>query len=138
MKEKRKEERLKDVNKITITVISEEDLPKNKIFHHKSEDISSSGAKIQSNIHLPVNTFVKIDLTLTTVCQHITTFGKVKWIKTIIKDKSYEAGIQFVNTPKKAIRKLQDYTSWGLKFPSVNPSGIPIWIFTKFNKPKSK
>ncbi|MBN1365793.1 MAG: PilZ domain-containing protein [Syntrophaceae bacterium] len=138
MKEKRKEERLKDINKITITVISEEDLPKNKTFHDRSDDISPSGVKIQSNIYLPVDTFVKIDLTLTTVHQHITTFGKVRWIKTILKNKSYEAGIQFINTPKRAIKKLQDYSLWGLKFPSINPSGIPLWIFTKFNILKSK
>jgi hypothetical protein len=134
MREKRKEERLRDVNKITITVIDEEKLPGNKTFHDQSDDISLSGAKIQSNIYLPVDTLVKIDLTLTTVHQHITTFGKVKWTRTIVKNKSYEAGVQFVNTTRKAAKKLQNYISWELKYPSVSPSGIPLWVFTKFNE----
>lgn len=139
MEEKRKAERLKELNEITITVISgEENLPKEKVFHNYSEDISVGGAKIQANILLPVDTVLKIDFTLKTLHKQITAFGKVKWIKVIFEDKSYQAGVEFVDTPKEAIKKLEDYISWKQKYPSVNPVGIPFWIFTRFNEPKSK
>ncbi len=59
MKEKRKKERLKEFNEITTTIISGE-----KNFYNYSEDISVYGAKIRGNIPLPVDTFLKIDLTL--------------------------------------------------------------------------
>jgi hypothetical protein len=36
---------------------------------------------------------------------------KVKWVKIIIDDESYEAGVEFVNTPIYAIKKLEDYIS---------------------------
>jgi hypothetical protein len=116
MEEKRKAERLKDVNEITITVVSGgKNPPKEKILYNYSEDISVSGAKIQAHIFLPVDTLLKIDFTLKKLQQKITALGKVKWIKIIIEDKYYEAGVEFVNTPSEAIQKLKGYISWKKK-----------------------
>jgi len=138
MDEKRKAERLKDVNEITITVLSGDDaLPKDKLFYNYSEDISVTGAKIQANILLPIDTLLKIDFTLKTLYKQITVFGKIKWIKIIFEDKCYEAGVEFVNTPSEAIKKLEDYISWKQKYIKLNPIGMPFWIFTKINEPKS-
>ena len=112
MKERRKAERLKELNEITISVTSEEkNIPKNKFLHNYSEDISVSGAKIQSNILLPVDTLLKIDFKLKTLEEEVTALGKVKWINVLIEDKSYEAGVEFVDTPSEAIRKLKFYIS---------------------------
>jgi len=110
MKERRKEERLKELNEITISVTSDEkNILKNKFLHNYRKNISVSGAKIQSNILLPVDTLLKIDFKLKTLEKEITTLGKVKWIKVLIEDKSYEAGVEFVDTPNEAIRKLKFY-----------------------------
>ena len=110
MKERRKEERLKELNEITISVTSDEkNILNHKFLHNYSKDISMSGAKIQSNIHLPVDTLLKIDFKLKTLEKEITTLGKVKWIKVLIEDKSYEAGVEFVDTPDEAIKKLKFY-----------------------------
>ena len=110
MKERRKEERLKELNEITISVTSDENnILNHKSLHNYSKDISMSGAKIQSNIHLPVDTLLKIDFKLKTLEKEITTLGKVKWIKVLIEDKSYEAGVEFVDTPDEAIKKLKFY-----------------------------
>jgi hypothetical protein len=54
---------------------------------------------------LPVDTLVNIDLTLESLHQKITALGKVKWIKIITEDDSYEAGMEFVDTPTEAIKK---------------------------------
>ena len=122
MKERRKAQRLKELNEITISVTSDEkNIPKNKFHHNYSEDISVSGAKIQSNILLPVDTLLKIDFKLKTLEKEVTTLGKVKWIKIIYDDESYEAGVEFVNTPDEAIKKLKDYISWKLKFKVLKP-----------------
>jgi PilZ domain len=65
MKERRKEERLKELNEITITVISDrKSLPKGEIPYNYSKDISASGAKIRTNIPLPIDTLLKIDFKL--------------------------------------------------------------------------
>jgi PilZ domain len=110
MKERRKAERLKELNEITISVTSEEkNILKNEFLNNYSKDISLSGAKIQSNILLPVDTLLKIDFKLKTLEKEITALGKVKWIKVLIEDKSYEAGVEFVDTPSESIKKLKFY-----------------------------
>ena len=116
MYEKRRAPRLKQENEVTITVLSgKHNLPKEKVIHNFSKDISASGAKIQAHLFLPIDTLLKIDITLKTVQQMITVMGKVKWIKIIIDDESYEAGVEFVNAPIYAIQRLEDYISWKKK-----------------------
>lgn len=135
MKEKRESERLNEFNEITVSVISgEETISAEKISYNYSEDISASGAKIRGNILLPVDTVLKIDFTLKTLKKQITALGKVKWIKVIIDDKFYEAGVEFVDTPSEAILKIKEYVSWKQKSARLQPFGI----IAKFNEPKPK
>ena len=112
MDERRQASRLKEENEVIITVISNRNnLPKEKIPDNHSKDISVSGAKIQTSILLPVDTLLKIDLKLKTLEQRITALGKVKWLKVLIEDKSYEAGVEFIDTPVEAIKKIEFYIS---------------------------
>ena len=121
MNEKRRAPRLMEDNEVTIIVVSGgQHLPKEKVIYDSGKDMSVSGARIHTHILLPVNTLLRIDITLKTVHQMITVMGKVKWIK-IIDDESYEEGVEFVNTPDEAIKKLKDYISWKLKNTSLNP-----------------
>jgi PilZ domain. len=121
MDEKRMAIRLKDDNEITVTVVpSEKNDPKEKFFYSYSKDISVSGAKIQTHIFLPVDTPLMIDMTLRTLRQMITVIGKVKWTKVVFEDESYEAGVEFFNTPPNdGIKKLADYISWKQKYTSL-------------------
>ena len=66
------------------------------------------GAKIQGNILLPAGTIIKIEIILKNLQQKITSLGKVKWNKFIIDNESYEAGVEFVDTPDEAIQKLYE------------------------------
>ena len=137
--EARRAERLKEEHEITITIVSEDkNLPQEEILFNLTKDISVSGVKIQCNVSLPVYTLLKIDLTLAKLHQTITAFGKVKWLKIIVENKSYEAGVEFVDTSGETIRKIEDYVSSKQKYTSLNPVGVPFWIFAKFNNAKSK
>jgi c-di-GMP-binding flagellar brake protein YcgR len=112
MQERRKEERLKELNEITISITSEKkDISKKDFLYNVSKDISTGGARIQSNILLPVDTLLQIDFKLKTLEKQITTIGKVKWIKVNIEDKTYDAGVEFVETPAEAMDKLKFYIS---------------------------
>ena len=65
MRAARKAERLDEENEIVITILSEiTNLPKEKIKYSYSEDISMTGTRIQGNVLLPIDTFLKIDLIL--------------------------------------------------------------------------
>ena len=132
MQEKRKSPRLKEFNEITIKVISEDNqIPSEKIAYNYSEDISSTGAKIRGNILLPVDTLLRIDFKLTDLEKQITALGKIKWIKVIIEDKFYEAGIEFVDTPSDAIKKIEDYISWKKQNAQQQPFSNPSWMGKK-------
>ena len=74
-----------------------------------------SGARIQSHVFLPVGTILELDFTSKTVDRKITVLGEVKWIKVIIEDVSYEAGIEFFGKPSEAIKEIGDYISWKQK-----------------------
>jgi esterase/lipase superfamily enzyme len=124
MKNQRKEDRLKEFNEITTTVISGgKNLSQETILYNYSEDISVSGARIRGNILLPVDTLLEIHFKLKNLFQKITALGKVKWIKNIVEDKYYEAGVEFINTPSDVINKLEDYIFWKQKRASLNPFG---------------
>ena len=116
MDERRRAPRLEEENELTITVVSGgKNPPKEKIIYNRSKDISVYGARIHAHLFLPVDTLLMIEMTVKTVRQIITVIGKVKWIKIIYEDESYEAGVEFVNTPTDAIKKLEDYISWKMK-----------------------
>ena len=137
--ELRKTERLNEEHEITINIVSEdENLSKEKIRYKFSKDISESGIKIQGNIPLPVDTLLKIDLTLKSLRQKITALGKVKWVEFNTEDGSFEAGVEFVDTSSEAIQKIEEYILSKQKYTSLNPLGVPFWIFAKFNKAKLK
>jgi c-di-GMP-binding flagellar brake protein YcgR len=110
--ERRSVDRLKEDNEITITVVSgKKNLSKEKIIYALSTDISESGARIQVNSFLPVDTILKIKVAVKDPPQMITAFGKVKWIKLLFASDFYEAGLEFVNTSNEMIQQLADYIS---------------------------
>ena len=122
MEERRRAPRMKEENEVTITVVSGgNNLPKEKIFYNYTKDISVCGAKIQTHILLPVDTLLELDFTSKGVRHQINALGKVKWVKVIIEDESYEAGVEFFSNPSAAVKKLGDYISWKLKSQSPNP-----------------
>ena len=103
-------------SEVTITILAGgKKYPKEKVIYNTSKDISVSGAKLQSNIFLPIDTLLRIDFKLKNIQQMITAIGKVKWIKIICEDECYDAGVEFVNTPREAIQKLADYITWKQK-----------------------
>jgi len=87
---------------------------------------------------LPVDTLLKIDLTLEGLRQKITAFGKVKRSEFDTEDGSFESGVEFVDTSSEAIQKIEDYILSKQKYTSLNPLGVPFWIFAKFNSAKLK
>ena len=120
MEERRRTPRMNEENEVTIMVVSEENnLTQAKIrdifIDNYTKDISASGVGIKTNILLPVDSLIELEFTSKSVREQIETLGKVKWVKVIIEDKSYEAGVEFCGAPSDAIKKLGDYISWKLK-----------------------
>ena len=55
---------------------------------------------------MPTDNFRKIDLILKNLKEKRTVFGKAKRNKVIPEGESYEAGVEFVDTPGESIKKL--------------------------------
>lgn len=117
MEERRKAPRLQEENEVTITVISDiNNFPKEKIINNFTKDISAGGARLQTNILFPVDSLMELEFTSKGLRQQINAIGKVKWVKVIIEDESYEAGVEFTSSDSTdAIKKLEDYITWKLK-----------------------
>src|SRR5271157_2065901 len=114
MEERRRAPRIKEENETTIKVVSGgKNLPEEEINDNQTKDISVCGAKIHTNILLPVNTLLELDFTSKGVHQQIKILGKVKWSKVIKENESYEIGVEFY--PSKEIETLDDYISGQLK-----------------------
>jgi hypothetical protein len=123
MLDKRKEERLKEKNAATITVISDrEKYSEEEILYTYTRDISLLGARIRAKIILPVGTYLNMELTLKELQEMIIVLAKVKWIKSIIENEYYEIGVEFVNTPIDAFTKLWDYILWKQDRSIPNPA----------------
>ena len=106
MIERRKEKRIKEVNRISI-----EYLPEGQIYRSKkvnfglTEDLSLRGIKILTDKFFPIGKVMKISLSLGRNYETIYLISKVKWIKSL-DDEAYEIGLEVVDTFEKSVRIL--------------------------------
>lgn len=129
MRERRKEDRIKELNEITISIFSGGiSVPDEKIFHSCSENISASGAQICINTLLSVDTVLAIDFTFKALKKKVSVTAKVKWSRAVIEKKLYEAGVQFAGASDEALKEISNYVSWRQKFSTLHS---PLWTFTK-------
>ena len=120
MRDKRQAERLRQENEVTIKIVSKDKLPADKkIIYHISKDISSTGAKIQTNVFLPVDTLLKIQMVLKDPPRMVAILGKVKWIRSLYADESFEAGLEFVDTSSDSIKMMSDHIDKVMKVKSL-------------------
>jgi len=119
--DKRRKERQQDSNAVTVTVLPDGNvISEKKVFHNYSVDISMYGTRIKSDIMIPVNTSIGMEMKLKTLYPKINVFGKVKWIRPV-NGNVFEAGIEFVHTSGSEILKLSGYLSWLHEFKMFFP-----------------
>jgi c-di-GMP-binding flagellar brake protein YcgR len=72
-----------------------------KITHCLTEDISIRGMKIQSESFFPMNSTLRIQLSLKERARAINVVGKIRWIRKLKVSELYEMGIEIVETSRK-------------------------------------
>lgn len=106
--DKREAMRIREETKVSITLLSKDLVPPGKTFSYNlTKDISLKGLKIHANTFLPINASLKIELPLTKPVKMICVMGKVRWVKTLYADESFEIGIEFMETSPEDIRILK-------------------------------
>ena len=107
MIDKRREKRIKEENKLICEIVScDEILKQKKIFFTLTKDISLGGVNIRTDTFLPVETVVKMELSLPKMQKIVCIKGKVKWAKSLYGDEVFEIGLEFVDTSPNIIISL--------------------------------
>lgn len=110
MEEKRKERRVIEENKVTISVYSQD-----KSMHVKgnffalTKDISLNGLKIHTDVKLDIDTVLKIEIALAKSKKLISILGRVRWVSQIYNGEAFETGLEFVDTPPDRVLSLLDH-----------------------------
>lgn len=108
MKERRRARRISEKAEATISPASTDylDLDK-KVARCLTEDISIKGIKIQSEKFLPVNSILKIQLSLRDPTRLINVWGKIRWVRQLKACEVFEMGIEIVGTSKEGLGILK-------------------------------
>lgn len=109
MKERRKSIRKKEGNRVEIELMSgnKEQPGKNNSFAI-TDDISLYGIKVMTDSVFPIDSLLKIYLSLAKTKKTVTMTGKVKWIKKV-GDNLNEVGIEIIDITKDNIKILFEY-----------------------------
>jgi hypothetical protein len=83
-------------------------VPTQKISFSLTEDISLKGIKVISDAFFPIDTLLKIHLSLAELHEPLELKGKVKWIRSHEED-LYEIGIEFIGAPTEHMKALVDH-----------------------------
>lgn len=108
--ERRRESRKKEGNRVTIETVPQDQsaavsAPPKKISFSLTEDISLKGIKVISETFFPIDTLMKIELSLAELYEPIQLQGVVKWIRSY-GDDLFEVGIEFVGASPDQMRAL--------------------------------
>lgn len=106
MLERRKERRIKEVNRISIECLQEgQDDGSHNVHFGLTEDLSLCGLKVLTDRSFPVDKVMKISLCLGKKYETIYFIAKVKWSKNL-DNEVYELGLEVVDTFEKSLRVL--------------------------------
>lgn len=94
--EKRRETRVSEENKVVFQIIPENE-EEERAFYSFSVDVSLGGLRIMTDMPLPVRTKVKVEITLSDTKKVITGIAEVRWVKSLVEDKIFEMGLEFVD-----------------------------------------
>ena len=114
-REKRREPRRKDELPVEIEFISDETHPgPTSVLYAQIKDISVGGVRILTSVYIPLDTEIKLRITLSKSGTSIVPSGKVVWGSQVEDSDMYEMGIEFEDVPPDILYTLLEYiyTDW--------------------------
>lgn len=96
--EKRKERRHKDDSEVMLeSMLKEETSHGKKICHAVVHDLSLNGMRLESNTFFPVNSPLKINLSLSRLQNLIKLNGVIRWVNNKFENELFSCGIEFLD-----------------------------------------
>ena len=114
-REKRRDPRREEELPVEIEILFDETNPgPSSVFYAQIRDISAGGVKIWTSVYIPLDTQIKLKITLSKLGEVIGPIGKVVWGNKIDDNDLYEMGIEFDNTQPDILCTLLEYiyTDW--------------------------
>jgi hypothetical protein len=109
MEERRKSKRTKEGNRVEINPVSQDKgHPRKNNGFAITDDISLYGLRVMTEPFYPIDSLLKIDLSLAKTKKIVSMTGKVRWIKSI-EDNLNELGIEMIDATKENIKILFEY-----------------------------
>jgi c-di-GMP-binding flagellar brake protein YcgR len=94
--ERRQDSRVEEEDKVVIEVLSDPQLPSEKRFLNAlTKDISPGGARLMTNVALPNETPVRMEIVLSKRRKLIQVTGKIRWVRSVYAEELFELGIEF-------------------------------------------
>jgi c-di-GMP-binding flagellar brake protein YcgR len=110
-RERRRDSRIKEEDKVVIELLTDGQPPTEKtILNALTRDISPGGVRLTTNMLLPVNTLLKIEVALSRRRRVIRATGIVRWARTVYDEEMFEIGIEFTQISPEDKMLLLEHT----------------------------
>jgi c-di-GMP-binding flagellar brake protein YcgR len=98
MKERRRDPRIKEENKVILNPVPEGSPQgaKKEVYYCLTKDLSAGGLRIMTNAPLAVGSRVKVEISLTKSRKRIQALAEVRWVNALIGEEVYDMGLEFV------------------------------------------
>ena len=113
MKEKRKEKRILEENKVVLNILPEGNVPESAetypSLYSLTQDISAGGIRIMTDSPLPVDSNVKFEIALSRTRRLVNGTGKVRWLNSLFEDQVFEAGLEFTELGPEGVGAILEH-----------------------------
>jgi c-di-GMP-binding flagellar brake protein YcgR len=97
MKERRRDPRIREENKVVLTLVSDAAAQGAKhAYYALTKDISMGGIRIMTDAPLAVDSRVHVEITLSKSRKSIKALARVRWVKDLFGKEVYDVGLEFV------------------------------------------
>lgn len=94
--ERRREGRIKEEDKVLIELLTNGQTPEDRsIINALTKDISPGGVRIMTNVRLPENTLLKMEIVLSQCRRRLRATGIVRWARSVYGEDLFEMGVEF-------------------------------------------
>ncbi len=95
-REKRRDSRINEEDKVLIELLTNGQPPADKtIINALTKDVSPGGVRLLTDVLLPVNTLLKLEIVLSQRRRVVYAMGIVRWARSMYEEEMFEIGIEF-------------------------------------------
>ena len=109
MKERRRDPRTNEENKVVLTPVPDGGQGPQGTFYSLTKDISVGGIRIMTDAPLAIDSLVQLEITLTRSRARIQAEARVRWVKELFGKDVYEMGLEFTAVTPEARLALMDH-----------------------------